>query len=295
MKDYRSKLPPLDYLLFFEAVARHKSFTRAARELNVSQAAVSKRVKVLEHWLGVALITRNGPRVSLTKGGHKLASSTSEALEYLSSGVSQLRQSTHDKVSLASNVAFSQFWLTPRLNEYLLSPDAVPVTVTASDKEADILDQDNDVVIYYGGDIPTGWDGVALFDEIWQPLVAPSLLAKSPDIGTCTLLDFDKLALQWINWAGFADLTDHAEFATAPRVNLGSYGSSLDAAIRGMGLALGSADVLSYEIEARRLVPLDAYQLCTGRTYFVTWRTGTLSERSSELLRRIGIDCLKKP
>ncbi|WP_274594865.1 LysR family transcriptional regulator [Parasedimentitalea marina] len=59
---------PLDYLLFFEAVARHKNFTRAAEELNVSQAAVSKRVKFLESWMGVELVTRHGRAITLTKG-----------------------------------------------------------------------------------------------------------------------------------------------------------------------------------------------------------------------------------
>lgn len=294
MKNYRSALPPLDYLLFFEAVARHKNFTRAAEELNVSQAAVSKRVKGLERWLGVELVSRNGRVIDLSAGGRRLASNTSEALEYLSLCVTQMRQGSQDRLSLASNIAVSQFWLTPRVNEYLLSRDAVPVTVTASDKEADILTQDNDVVVYYGDDIPRSWDGVVLFDEVWQPLAAPGLIEKEPDISACTLLDFDKLALKWINWPAFLDQTGYTDLAMAPRVNLGSYGSSLDAAIRGKGIALGSAEVLGYEIEAGRLRPLDGYQLHTGRSYYAVWRPGTLSQRTRDLLRNVGIESRKR-
>lgn len=291
MKNFRRTLPPLDYLLFFEAAARHKNFTRAAEELNVSQAAVSKRIKFLENWLGVELVTRNGRLIDLTKNGHKLASTSSEALDYLDQCMTQLRQGSHERLSLASNVAVSQFWLTPRINEYLLSRDAVPVTVTASDKESDILNRENDIVVYYGNDIPIGWDGVVLFEEIWQPLIAPDLLSKNPDIGACTLLDFEKLALKWVSWPDFIDQTGETELVSATRVNLGSYGSSLDAAIRGKGIALGCADVLSYDIEAERLVPLEAYRLRTGRTYFVIWRTGTLSQRTRDLLQDVGIEC----
>jgi len=289
MKNYRRTLPPLDYLLFFETVARHKNFTRAAEELNVSQAAVSKRVKFLESWLGVELMTRNGRSVDLTKAGHKLAANASEALEYLALGISQLRQGSHDRLSLASNIAVSQFWLTPQVNEYLLSQDAVPVSITASNKESDVLNKDHDVVVYYGNDIPSGWEGEVLFEEVWQPLAAPSLLAKEPDFAHITLLDFDKLALKWINWPDFIDLSGSEELTAAPRVNLGSYGSSLDAAIRGKGIALGCVNVLKYEIEAGRLAPLGGYTLNTGRTYFVIWRVGTLSQRTRDLLRDVGI------
>jgi len=290
MKHYRSTLPPLDYLLFFETVARHKNFTRAAEELNVSQAAVSKRIKFLESWLGIELITRHGRTVNLTKAGHKLAANASEALEYLALGIGQLRQGSHEKLSLASNIAVSQFWLTPQVNEYLLSQDAVPVSITASNKEADVVNQDHDAIIYYGTDIPSGWEGEVLFEEVWQPLAAPSLLAQNPDLANSTLLDFDKLALKWINWPDFIDLSGSSKFATAPRVNLGSYGSSLDAAIRGKGIALGCVNVLKYEIEAGRLAPLESTTLKTGRTYFVIWQSGTLPQRTRDLLRDVGIE-----
>lgn len=116
MKNYRRNLPPLDYLLFLEAVARHGNFTRAASELNVSQAAVSKRIKSLEVRLGIDLVTRNGRTVTLTRNGRKLATSASEALDYMSTSLMQIRQERLEKLTLASNVAVSQFWLTPRIN-----------------------------------------------------------------------------------------------------------------------------------------------------------------------------------
>jgi LysR family glycine cleavage system transcriptional activator len=77
MKKHRCSLPPLDYLLFFEAVARQGNFTKAAEELNVSQAAVSKRVKVLEGLLGFFLVHRQGRYINFTLEGLKIANKTS--------------------------------------------------------------------------------------------------------------------------------------------------------------------------------------------------------------------------
>ena len=289
MKNYRSNLPPLDYLLFFEAVARHANFTRAAEELNVSQAAVSKRIKSLEMRLGIELIIRHGRKVTLTQNGQRLAASTSEALDFLSTNLSQIRQTKPGRLSLAANIAISQFWLTPRINEYLIGRDAVPITLTASDRDTDLFEQDNDVIIYYSTDIPKGWDGAVLFDEVWLPVVAPDLIAGNTEVAALKLLDFEKLTPKWFNWTDFINLNDHAIFAGSERVKLGSYGSSLDAALRGKGIALGCPDVLHYEIEAKRLLPLTEYQVNTGRRYFVVWKPGQLTQHIRDLLSEIGI------
>ncbi len=292
MKNYRRSLPPLDYLLFFEAAARHSSFTRAAAELNVSQAAVSKRVKVLEDWLGITLVNRRGRNITLSRNGKTLATNTAEALDYLNTCLVQMRRATSGEwLSLAANVAVSQFWLTPRINEYLLGRDAVPVTMTASDKDVDLFALETDAIIFYGTDIPAGWDGSRLFEEIWLPVAAEAQARQVRELGGATLLDFNKLTPKWINWPDFAELTGHLELIDAPRVNLGSYSSTLDTAIRGKGIALGCPEVLHYEIEAGRLVPLYDYQLKTGRSYFAIWRTGNMTERIRELLDVIGIRC----
>lgn len=290
MKNFRRSLPPLDYLLFFEAAARHGNFTRAAEELNVSQAAVSKRVKVLEDWLGMTLVHRSGRKLSLSRNGKALADNTSEALDYLNSALQQMRKATTgQRLSLAANVAVAQYWLTPRINEYLLSANAVPVTLTASDKDADLFALDVDAIIYYGSNIPSGWEGAPLFEEIWLPVVAPSLLVSWESIDQATLLDFDKLTPKWINWDNFAALTGNEEFAAAPKVNLRSYGSTLDTALRGKGLALGCPEVLQFEIDGGRLATLDDFGLRTGRSYFAIWRGGSMSADIRALLDKIGV------
>lgn len=289
MNSFRKNLPPLDYLMFFEAVARHGNFTRAAEELNVSQAAVSKRIKSLEARLGIDLVARKGRAFTLTQQGRKLAANTSEALSFLNSSILDIRRTKHERLSLAANIAVSQFWLTPRVNEYLIGNNAVPITLTASDRDADLFTQDNDVIIFYGTDIPKSWDGDLLFEEVWSPVVAPDLIAGDADISTLPLLDFEKVTPKWCNWADFMNLNQYSAFDDSKRVKLGSYGSSLDAALRGKGLALGCPDVLHHEISANRLMPLIDYQITTGRSYFVVWKPGHMTPRIRELLAEIEI------
>lgn len=87
MVEYRRRMPSLDALVFFEAAARHNSFTAAATELFVTQAAVSKRIKELESRLGVPLFDRDGRRLSLTDAGRRLYERAAMALEYLDEAI----------------------------------------------------------------------------------------------------------------------------------------------------------------------------------------------------------------
>jgi DNA-binding transcriptional LysR family regulator len=290
MENFRRSLPPLDYLLFFEAVARNGSLTRAARELNVTQAAVSKRVKLLEEMLGIPLLYRQGRKITLSENGAKLGKSSTEALEYWSLSLQQLkRPAPENRLSLAANVAVARFWLTPRISEYLLGQSAVPVTLTSSDKDADLFALHADATIFYGYDVPTGWEGTRLFEEVWLPVAAPGWMSRECDLASATLLDFDKLSPKWIDWGDFAIMTGNGALSQAHRVNLGSYGSTVDAALRGKGIALGCPDVLHVEIEAGRLVALRQFELRTGRSYFAIWQPGSLSELTRSLLSRVGV------
>jgi DNA-binding transcriptional LysR family regulator len=284
MRNFRRTLPPLDYLLFFEAVARHKSFTKAAGELNVSQAAVSKRVKHLENWMGKPLVSRNGPKIELTADGYLLASYTTESLEHLSLCFNKIKTANDIPFTLAANTTVSQYWLAPRINDYLLSNNATPVRLTSSDRDSDLLSLDNDLVIYYGSDIPVGWDGISLFEEVWVPLISPSLINDNTDYGALTLLDFDKLAPKWINWPAFLNLVESQDFKDATQINLDTYGRSLDAAIKGKGIALGCPEVLHFELEANRLLTLDRFKIKTGRNYFAMWKSGSKNQVITDIV-----------
>jgi LysR family glycine cleavage system transcriptional activator len=110
-------LPPLNSLRCFEAAARHRNFTAAAKELGVTQAAVSKQIKNLEEHLGLPLFNRSNGRMQLTREAERLFHSTSVALTEIETTVAQLRRkrSGNDHLTIATTLAFANFWLMPRI------------------------------------------------------------------------------------------------------------------------------------------------------------------------------------
>lgn len=119
MKSFRHRLPPLNGLLIFEAAARHLNFTLAAQELHVTQAAVSKQIKELEHHLGVSLFVRNGRRVALTGDGHYLQTKVGASLQFLCEAVEAVSAATPPRgIVLSANTAMSQLWLGPAMRRF---------------------------------------------------------------------------------------------------------------------------------------------------------------------------------
>lgn len=116
MDNRRKNLPPLDTLIFFDAVIRAGGFTAASTELYVSQAAVSKRVRQLEDWLGTPLFERGARSLTPTAAGQSLAEPVAMALDYLGASLDGLKSPARPAVRIAANNAVSMFWLFPRLS-----------------------------------------------------------------------------------------------------------------------------------------------------------------------------------
>ena len=112
MKSYRKSLPPLDSLLFFNAVANNRSLNSAAEELFVTQAAVSKRIQRFEEWLGTPLFSRDGRKPSRSpKQAAGLAADVEIALDFLERAIDKVKAPEQPVVRIAANAAVSMFWL----------------------------------------------------------------------------------------------------------------------------------------------------------------------------------------
>src|SRR5262249_20196589 len=110
MAGFRRKLPPLSALMAFEAAARQMSFTKAAAELGITQAAVSRQVHVLEQQFERQLFRRLHRRVELTSGGRMLSLAATAAFQSLSDAVAEMtREEPSDELTIAATVAFSHF------------------------------------------------------------------------------------------------------------------------------------------------------------------------------------------
>ena len=272
MKRYRTRLPPLDTLVFFECAFRLRSFTKAADELLVSQAAVSKRIRQLEDWLETPLFSRDRQRLAPTETGAKLGERVNSALDFIDQTLGNLRMPHDPVVRIASMSAIGMFWLQPRLRAFAFGDDACPYSLTLADTSRDVLTDDFDLVVTYGdGDIP-GWTTHRLFDEelvpVASPAVAEALLTGAHD-GRYARLDYRRVSPNWVNWPVWSRSRQSSLLEELPRKICASYSQSIGLALEGKGVALGTLPMLADEIASGRLVPLPVEGVRTGRAYWL--------------------------
>ncbi len=282
MDSLRRRLPPLDSLVFFEAAARCGSFTKAAGELYVTQAAVSKRIQQLEDWLDRQLFFRSGRRLTLTEEGRHLQQATAMALDYMEGALAVLSDFEQDVVRLAARNSIAMFWLMPRLQSFGLEAESGPINLVTTDRSGDLLRAEHDLVLYRGEAMPAGWQGRALLAEVLAPLAAPSLAERygltqerpltdvsGPD--RPTLLSYARVAPDWVNWDGWAKRLGCSGLLSWPQVTCRSYNQSIGVALRGKGIALGSLTLLQSHLTAGDLVPVGPHRLESSAAFWLLY------------------------
>ena len=200
------RLPPLISLRVFEAVARHLSFTKAAEELHVTQAAVSHQVKKLEEWLGVPLFLRLNRSIKLTKSGEAYAKPLTRAYDLMAEATNALlEKSGPQSISIATFDSIAAGWLARRIKKFQRSNLGVEIKLTTLNSFSNFLDNEIDVEIRYGdGDWPT-LDVTKIADEELFPVCSPNFLGRkrklkdADDFGNYELIH-DELVTDWPAW-----------------------------------------------------------------------------------------------
>ncbi len=284
----QKKLPPLNALRAFEAGARHLSFTRAAEELHVTQAAVSHQVKALEEHLGYPLFKRMTRKLGLTEQGRVLFPVVSEAFMRIAEAAEDLRDAG-DSHTLTVSVtpAFGAKWLVYRLPKFWQKHPEIDLRVHHSIQCADLRYDDVDVAIRYGAG---SWDGLEsefMLRVDYTPVCSPALLnGKHPltqpdDLRHHTLLhedDYDGWT-QWLAVAGVSDVN--------PRRGpiLDDWTVLVQTALDGGGVALGKPSMLARDLAEGTLVaPFDITML-TDLGYHMVYLPGALEREKVRLFR----------
>ena len=153
--DWR-KVPSLSALRAFEAAARRNSFTQAARELNVTQAAVAQHVRALEKDFGMALVTRSGRGIEVTQRGKELALQLGDAFGAISNAVDDLRSEQEKRpLTVTTTPGFAANWLMPRMGSFWTKYPDIQVNIAPSLEPVDLKRDGYDMAIRYGvGDWP---------------------------------------------------------------------------------------------------------------------------------------------
>ncbi|GAL56585.1 MULTISPECIES: glycine cleavage system transcriptional regulator GcvA [Enterobacteriaceae] len=249
------RLPPLNALRVFDAAARHLSFTRAADELFVTQAAVSHQIKSLEDFLGLKLFRRRNRSLLLTEEGQSYFQDIKEIFSQLTEATRKLQsRSAKGALTVSLLPSFAIQWLVPRLSSFNSAYPGIDVRIQAVDREVDKLADDVDVAIFYGRG---NWPGLRvekLYAEYLLPVCSPLLLTgdkpiKTPeDLAKHTLLH-DASRRDWQTYTRQLGLNLNVQqgpiFSHSAMV--------LQAAIHGQGVALANNVMAQSEIEAGRL------------------------------------------
>ncbi|WP_313511240.1 transcriptional regulator GcvA, partial [Kosakonia sacchari] len=250
------RLPPLNALRVFDAAARHLSFTRAADELFVTQAAVSHQIKSLEDFLGLKLFRRRNRSLLLTEEGQSYFQDIKEIFSQLNEATRKLQaRSAKGALTVSLLPSFAIQWLVPRLSSFNSAYPGIDVRIQAVDREEDKLADDVDVAIFYGRG---NWPGLRvekLYAEYLLPVCSPLLLTgdkalkKPEDLAHHTLLH-DASRRDWQTYTRQLGLNLNVQqgpiFSHSSMV--------LQAAIHGQGIALANNVMAQSEIEAGRLV-----------------------------------------
>ncbi|MEE8248257.1 MAG: transcriptional regulator GcvA [Alphaproteobacteria bacterium] len=266
------RLPPLNALRAFEAAARHLSFTRAAQELNVTQAAVSHQVKALEERLGVKLFHRRNRALLLSEAGQAYLPPLRDAFDGLAAATERvLARDSSGALTVSALNSFAATWLVPRLKRFRELHADIEVRLTASDHLVDFAREDVDIAIRYGRGEWPGLRADRFLTEDIFPVCSPALLGgaqplrRPGDLRHHTLLH-DDMRESWRMWllaAGVDDIDayrgpgfSHSNLVTR-------------AAIDAQGVALGRSALVQAELEAGTLVRPFRVSLPAEYAYYV--------------------------
>lgn len=178
------KIPSLSALRAFEAAARHKSFTKAANELNVTQAAVAQHVRALERELNTILVLRKGRGIEITEGGLDFARELTNSFRRIADSIENFEVASNNRpISVATTPGFASNWLMPRMGLFWSEHPNIQVSIAPSVEAVDLRHDGYDLAIRYGdGDWP-GLDVELLTDGQFWVVAHPDLL--SGRAGTC--------------------------------------------------------------------------------------------------------------
>lgn len=315
MPTLRRSIPSMSALATFEAAARLASFTNAAAELGVTQAAVSRQIKLLEDDLNTRLFVRANRRVVLTASGAALASTVSSAFASMAEMIETIRQPVAENVvQVGASLAFCHFWILPRLSAFRAQHPEIKLKVIADDGTTDLRRDRLDLAFRFGKPpFPDARSLSSTPDEVF-PVSSPGLLrargmtADRADLLQLPLIASDIVNPSWLTWrtwaqgVGLGDALGRASDRSALRFN--HYTDTIQAAVNGEGVALGWSTLLKGHLEEGRLVRLGPDSLRIEERYhllvpagrapsapasaFIDWVLAVFGEAGGGAARQIG-------
>lgn len=268
-----SKLPPMSAIRVFEAAARHQSFTRAAEELGMTQAAVSYQIRMLEDRVGAPLFIRMPRQVQLTAKGQQLAPAVTKAFEALRAAFDGIEETVQSVISLTTLSTFASNWLIPRLGRFQQLFPNIAVQVSVTQQVVDFSQSEFDLGIRSGsGDWP-GLEAHLLLPNQFTAVCSPELIKGHILRDPLDILKFPIISPKdpwWQDW--FAAVgKPNADLSRHPDNSLGVQQFEGMAAMAGQGFALINPYFFPADLAAGRLVQPFKLMVTTTQGYWLVY------------------------
>lgn len=278
------KIPPLNPLKVFEVVARTSNLTLAASELNVSQSAVSRQVAVLEEYLGVQLFSRERVGVRLTEVGESYARRIGPVFEEIAAATAFITQKySNNVIRLRTYTTLTARWLIPRLPRFKAQHPEVEVSIINSNAPLDFGAEKSDLAIVLGNGTWPEAEATLLLEDIVEPVCAPGFIegAATPEVLRGKRLLISRYRKddwpRWLEHAGMPDI-----FGGAEKMVFSSSLLTWQAAMDGLGIAIGQKHMLATDFQAGRLVRPFERPLRTGQGHYIV--TPALQRHSDKIV-----------
>jgi LysR family glycine cleavage system transcriptional activator len=251
-----AQLPPLQAIRAFEAAARYLSFTKAAEELGMTQAAVSYQIKVLEDRVGSPLFIRKPRQVALTEAGRRLADASGQAFEILREAWSSVRGDAEGTLVISTVQTFAT-WLAKHLGPFQITHPSIAVRIVIASDIVDFARDEVDVGIRSGGG---KWPNIAshhLFDADFTPMLSPKLaetiggVSKPADLLKLPIISPDDP--WWVSWFDMAGVSAEG-LKGRPLNRFGAQALEGTAAIAGQGVGILTPAFFVDELDTGRLI-----------------------------------------
>lgn len=262
---------PLASFRVFEAAARLNSFTRAAEELGMTQAAVSWQIKSLEGRLGQPLFRRLPREVRPTEAGERLARAASDAFVLLRRAVADITEADEGVLAVTTLSTFAVQWLAPRLAAFQLANPDLAVRLDTAPQLVDLTREPFDVGLRSGSGVWPGVEAARLMPALFTPLCGPRTAERLALSQPADLIDAPRIGLEkeWAAWFEAAGVRVAAR--PAARMTADQQALEVAAALNEQGVALASPILFAREIAEGRLVRPFPQTVSLSAGYWLVW------------------------
>jgi DNA-binding transcriptional LysR family regulator len=286
----RSVQPSTRALSALSLLASLGSLTEAANQLGVTRSALSHRIAELEVRLGVALVRKDGRRLSLTEDGETLLSSMGDALDRIEAAVQPFRRD-RGQIRVSTVATFASHWLIPRLPEFQTRHPRIEVAISTTTRPVDFKKENVDCAIRHGRGSWKGLASTLLFKETLMPVASPAIAERIPaKTGSAPLIRARTRFVDWSKWQktgrGFSK-------APAKWLTVETRAQALDAALAGAGVALMDMAYVTAHVEGGRLKALAERPLQLQAGYYFVHAPNARGIHLVKLLRDWAVEAAR--